>query len=561
MATPKYNTYVGMRYVPIFDGEWDSTKTYEPLVIVSNQGNSYTSRTFVPTGINITNTEYWALTGNYNAQVEYYRQETARVLNIIDDCSTIYDCVADMVADENLSNVEYCTTLGYYAPYDGGGRVYHIVDELPTGYFININNLLYAIPMIEDFVTPEMYGAYGDGTHDDTAYIQYALNSGTNVKFINTKKYKITDTLTIENITRKGKVIYSDAFETHRTNSIFNIYFETVKPVFVVKTDGITFKHLTIDGTNLTTELTELTFITTNIEAVDVDMTISECALYHFYIIASVIGRGLRFVDNVVGSCSSIADIGWKYESDEPWHDDATGMRGYIFENNRLHSISQRDLPIINIQSGNAYGLIFSNNVVDRGYSSLILAYENVDNIRITNNIFNGASGRSTSYYFCQFLGNVNQLTFSDNNITSMIDTDKVNTYIYIAGTANQLEITNNNVNKMFNGNFIECHANVSNSNISNNIIGELVEATTNRGILLMAVANLTISKSTFMGNIIGAIISSNATQRYAGIVRCGDACTLDTVKANGNIVPHYQSSEMLIAVPTYTNCTFDFTT
>jgi hypothetical protein len=34
----------------------------------------------VPIGIDITNTDYWALTGNYNAQVEAYRQEAQRAL-------------------------------------------------------------------------------------------------------------------------------------------------------------------------------------------------------------------------------------------------------------------------------------------------------------------------------------------------------------------------------------------------------------------------------------------------------------------------------------------------
>ena len=78
-TNPKYNTYIGARYVPIFGGEWDNTKTYEPLVIVTDQGNSYTSVTFVPVGIDINNTTYWALTGNHNAQVEQYRQEVAQV--------------------------------------------------------------------------------------------------------------------------------------------------------------------------------------------------------------------------------------------------------------------------------------------------------------------------------------------------------------------------------------------------------------------------------------------------------------------------------------------------
>ena len=69
--------YIGMRYVPLFADplEWDNTRTYEPLTIVLYQGSSYTSRQAVPVGIDIANTEFWALTGNYNAQIEQYRTE------------------------------------------------------------------------------------------------------------------------------------------------------------------------------------------------------------------------------------------------------------------------------------------------------------------------------------------------------------------------------------------------------------------------------------------------------------------------------------------------------
>lgn len=73
--------YIGARYVPIFGRkdetsiQWDNTKPYEPLTVVLYQGNSYTSRQYVPTGIPITDESYWALTGNYNAQVEAYRNE------------------------------------------------------------------------------------------------------------------------------------------------------------------------------------------------------------------------------------------------------------------------------------------------------------------------------------------------------------------------------------------------------------------------------------------------------------------------------------------------------
>ena len=76
MSRYPQNTYVGMRYVPLFDGDWNNAKDYEPLTVVSLNGNSYTSKTFVPAGASPAgNPDYWAETGNYNAQIEAYRQE------------------------------------------------------------------------------------------------------------------------------------------------------------------------------------------------------------------------------------------------------------------------------------------------------------------------------------------------------------------------------------------------------------------------------------------------------------------------------------------------------
>lgn len=93
-ATPGY-TYTGMRYVPVFadPAEWSSANSYEPLEIVIHEGNSYTSKTFVPVGVEIDNKKYWANTGNYNAQIEQYRQDVA---DVKDQIST---------ANANISNI------------------------------------------------------------------------------------------------------------------------------------------------------------------------------------------------------------------------------------------------------------------------------------------------------------------------------------------------------------------------------------------------------------------------------------------------------------------------
>lgn len=73
--------YVGARYVPKVMGEWNKALRYEALSIVTYSGNSFTSKVPVPPNIDISNKTYWVNTGNYNAQVEAYRQETAQVQN------------------------------------------------------------------------------------------------------------------------------------------------------------------------------------------------------------------------------------------------------------------------------------------------------------------------------------------------------------------------------------------------------------------------------------------------------------------------------------------------
>ena len=77
--------YIGARYVPLFATplEWDKSRSYESLTIVYHQGNSYTSKQAVPAGIEIADESYWALTGNYNAQIEQYRNEVTAYDNRI----------------------------------------------------------------------------------------------------------------------------------------------------------------------------------------------------------------------------------------------------------------------------------------------------------------------------------------------------------------------------------------------------------------------------------------------------------------------------------------------
>lgn len=189
--------YVGARYVPLFAEplEWDKTKAYEPLTIVLYQGNSYTSRQYVPVGIELTNDAFWAETGNYNAQIEQYRQEVKsfdvritananaintevtdrtaavtaemeraqsaeRVLqaNIdtekterMKDTKTLtakvdmwFDTVVDVKAADNLSTGMTVHTNGYYSVNDGGAGFYLVSNTNEDNLGLELNKNLYA---------------------------------------------------------------------------------------------------------------------------------------------------------------------------------------------------------------------------------------------------------------------------------------------------------------------------------------------------------------------------------------------------------------------------------
>lgn len=60
-------TYVGMRYIPKFVGDWSASNEYESLVIVEHNDTLYLSKQYVPVGVEITNTTFWVhYTGSFD---------------------------------------------------------------------------------------------------------------------------------------------------------------------------------------------------------------------------------------------------------------------------------------------------------------------------------------------------------------------------------------------------------------------------------------------------------------------------------------------------------------
>lgn len=106
-----------------------------------------------------------------------------------------FNTVADMKA-YNLSAGDMAITKGYYSANDGGGAEYSIVSTT-SNYSETLNNNLKAELIIKNSMTPEMFGAYGDGVHDDSLYIQTCLNNSKNVIFNENNNYLISSEIIV----------------------------------------------------------------------------------------------------------------------------------------------------------------------------------------------------------------------------------------------------------------------------------------------------------------------------------------------------------------------------
>ena len=173
--------YIGARYLPIIVGDWDITKEYEPLMVVYYNGASYTSKTYIPAGIDISNTTYWALSADYNAQVAYYRSEVLALAEKVAKKIYYIDTLENLLGATDLDNNDLIFTEGYHSVADDGAAAYLISETEPTGYYETLDNGLYAKLIITAEMTLEQFGAYGDNVHDDAPAIQKAIDNAGNI--------------------------------------------------------------------------------------------------------------------------------------------------------------------------------------------------------------------------------------------------------------------------------------------------------------------------------------------------------------------------------------------
>lgn len=212
------NIYVGNRYVPKVVGVWDNTKNtpYESLSIVLWAENSYTSKKNVPIGIDITNTDYWVVTGNYNGQVELYRQEVSRYASEVEQVSS----EVELKQNKNDSALITTSKTIVGAINENNSAITNNKDSINLiNQEINSSKEGYTT-LKEKFnskkdknkyvISVHDYGAIGDGVHDDTSAFKQAIQKAKTLVNINRVltegvtitldggRYLITETLLID---------------------------------------------------------------------------------------------------------------------------------------------------------------------------------------------------------------------------------------------------------------------------------------------------------------------------------------------------------------------------
>ena len=134
--------YVGARYVPKIMGEWNKALRYEALSVVTYMGNSFTSKVPVPVNVDITNTDYWINTANYNAQVDEYRKDVSNISNKVDALPYItpsmFDANGTGLTDDTdaiLTSIAYANTNRKILVFD---KTYLVNKELTINSDVNI---------------------------------------------------------------------------------------------------------------------------------------------------------------------------------------------------------------------------------------------------------------------------------------------------------------------------------------------------------------------------------------------------------------------------------------
>ena len=357
------------------------------------------------------------------------------------DINKTYSSVTDMKNDTSLAAGKIVKTEGYYNKDLGGGAYYDIVSttslSVDNATCIQLDNGLYAeLDVINDTVSVNQFGAYGDGEHDDANAIQLALNSKYSNIVFESVDYRIKSLLRIKNsntflIGNNAKIIYGNDFVWSDNSCAIYIVGSNTRHISNIGIYGITLYEDTIvserENVMVRIEYAEnLDFYNTNIIATNVkenNRKVTNIDLKEYWKNINIIGCELiNLTDGNVGGniwirAGKEGTGNIKMEKNyisKSCHDETIAIFGngeinnVIIQENEFKidetNVTVKSSPIINIgeNMNKLTNVKFLNNNLDIKAGSLLFWISNSEDVKINNNSINfeNISGNPYMQYF-----------------------------------------------------------------------------------------------------------------------------------------------------------------
>ena len=304
----KLTNFVSLATIKYADPiQWDITSQYEAnTVVVDSKGNAYLSVQPVPSGVSLDRVEFWTKIGNFDelwADVKKAitpndegHSSTATAARAVNDLVWVNgalvrvtsamiagdayvpgsNCVssstnevlhylinafneglsAETTARENAdTQLQTAIDNETQARKDADTQLQTDIGNETQARKDAIDDLKKSTGSLEVFTTPEMYGAKGDGSTDDTAAVQAAFNAATaNKPIILTGQYYCTDTITV----KRDTTVIGAASRPRAVLIPYFIFSNAVNPAFSIvgaqdssvdyggTLENVTFKGVTV---------------------------------------------------------------------------------------------------------------------------------------------------------------------------------------------------------------------------------------------------------------------------------------------------------------------------
>lgn len=239
--------------------QWNITTQYEgnTVVIEPNSGNAYISSQPVPAGVAITNEDYWSVIGNFS---QLYESIKASIAEADDEQSTtatepraegslvwlnniLYEVLADLPAGsayitsgenanveeisiEDLLNRQAQDLEAETAAREAADTVINSSILTITGQITELFERIDQVVTDLVYITPEQFGAVGDGVTDDTEAIQAMINAAEKHTLCIAKSpdgYFISDSIFITNKINLTLMNFHFILEDHPSGTWFRI--------------------------------------------------------------------------------------------------------------------------------------------------------------------------------------------------------------------------------------------------------------------------------------------------------------------------------------------------